>query len=95
MKPDLEIPKYEEGLVKGWSFNIYRLLSSAFPHNFIYKTCSTGSSHGEGWDKTNCQKGIKQYSTKEKAAEGLKLALSEYMEEKQKLIDKELTRIES
>jgi len=55
--PDLEKPDYnQEKLTLGWSYNSYVMRA--------YKTCSSCIYHGEGWEKTNTQNSIKQYSSK-------------------------------
>jgi hypothetical protein len=67
VQPDINIPT--DILVNGYSFNEYR------DHNMVYKSCSKRNTHGEGWNKTTSQGGIKQFSTKKLAYQALMHAL--------------------
>jgi len=77
VEPDLSPPPYsyapEEKITNGWSFNAH--------NGRVYQTWSESSSHGDGWrvvgekNTYGSQRGISQYSTKEKALKALRVKL--------------------
>lgn len=70
IEPDLDIPGYDDGIVNGWTYNVYSMR--------VEKACTSYAYHGIGlWDKTNSQGLMRLYSTKELAYKALlaKMAL--------------------
>lgn len=70
---DLGMPDGFNDYVNGWSINIHSAR--------VYKSWSSTVSHGDGWvengerPKSASQRGIAQYSTKEKALKALRHCL--------------------
>lgn len=86
--PDVPIPSYstEVAYVNGWSINTY-------DRGRVYKSWSSSNSHGDGWvikgkrPDAPSQKGIRQYSTKEKALKALRAEMEERFASKLSDID--------
>lgn len=60
-------PPKDGGIYLGWSYNAYS--------NRVYKTCSSVIYHGDGWENTNAQQPIHQYSTEIRALQALRNAV--------------------
>jgi hypothetical protein len=73
--PDVPVPTYAQGIVKGWSFNALT--------ERVQMSCSSVSGHTQGdhaWSELlrhmSSQRGIPQYSTKALALKALRYAMA-------------------
>lgn len=81
VEKDVDIPElYSDTIANGWGFNVYTAT--------VYKTCSSSIYHNSrGWDVTNSQQPIRQYSTKLLALKALRNATEQDCAKKLRKID--------
>ena len=92
-RPDRDVgtPDSISKYVNGWSINTYSFR--------VYKTWSSSVSHGDGWveneerPRTSSQKGIAQYSTKDKALKALRHCMEMKFAEALYEIDQQISSI--
>lgn len=89
--PDISIPSggYNK-LTRGWLFTVF---TGYGENGRVYKACSSSVGHGDGWEKTTSQNGVRLYSTELKATQALRQSFARKYEESLNKIDARIVEL--